>query len=49
MNATRCSDRTYKSAHTRVDFGPGWRVTMPDGTLGMMIWRPDPDAGESGE
>jgi hypothetical protein len=43
MRAVGCTDRTYKSAHPRVDFGPSFRITLPDGTEGMMIWRPERD------
>jgi len=42
LAATRCSPRTYDSAHTRVTFGQAWRVDLPDGTRGMKVWRPEP-------
>jgi hypothetical protein len=43
IKAVGSSTRTYDSAHKRVTFGRGWMVKLPDGTKGMMIWRPDPD------
>jgi hypothetical protein len=46
MKAVGCSDRTYKSAHARIEFGRAWQVDLPDGTQGMMVWRPDPARGD---
>ena len=42
MAAVNCSDRTYKSAHSKVHFGKGWRIDLPEGAKGLMVWRPDP-------
>jgi hypothetical protein len=41
--ATGCSERTYKSAHAKVEFGQAWREDLPSGEKGMRVWRPDKD------
>ena len=46
MRAVGCSARTYESAHSRVVFGRGEYLTLPDGTKGMKVWRPDPEKGD---
>jgi AAA domain-containing protein len=46
MKSAPCGERTYKQAHAQVEFGRPWQVILPDGTRGMMVWRPDPEKGD---